>query len=80
MGEIFTNLEGSDQVIVPTDKTNIFWSASKNKYMTMVNKNLGISANEIYRDKLRAIFEKEMEIVDKAGLQWSKSKVGHIDE
>ena len=58
MGEIFTNLEGSDQVIIPTDKINSFRSASTNKYMTMVNEHLGISANEIYRDKLRAIFEK----------------------
>ena len=78
MGEIFTNLEGSDQVIIPTDKINSFRSASTNKYMTMVNEHLGISANEIYRDKVIDIFEKVRELVDEVGLKLSKIEVGQI--
>ena len=37
MGEIFKNLEDSYQVIVQTDKTNIFRSVKTKKYMTTVN-------------------------------------------
>ena len=44
----------------------------------MVNKNLGISANEIYRDKVIDIFEKVRELVDEVGLKLSKIEVGQI--
>ena len=49
LGEIFTNLEVSDQSIITTDKINSFRSASTNKYTTIVNKHLVISANGIYK-------------------------------
>ena len=40
MGETLSILEESDQVIVPTDKTDSFIIMDTKKYMTMVNENL----------------------------------------
>ena len=43
----------------------IVLEADYEKNMTMVNKHLENSAKEIDRDKVRDIFEKERELVDK---------------
>ena len=56
MGETLSILEESDQVIVPTDKTDSFRIMDTKKYMTMVNENLRCSSKKIYRDRLREIF------------------------
>ena len=58
MGKIFDNLEDSDQVIVPNDKTNGFRCVDTEKYMNMVNECLRCSSKEIERDKVREIFDK----------------------
>ena len=63
MGEIFNDLDESDQVIVPTDKTNSFISLDT-KNMTMVNEHLRSLLREIDRDKAGEIFEKAKEFVD----------------
>ena len=65
-------LEESDEVIVPTDKTNSFINMDTEKYMTMVNENLRCSSREIERDKVRECFEKVEELLDEVGFQLSK--------
>ena len=80
MGETLRNLEESDQVMVPTDKTNIFRSVDTKKYMTMVNEHFRCSSKEIDRDKVRYIFEKARELVHEVGFQLQKNEVGHINE
>ena len=58
ISETIRLLEESDQVIVPTDKTNSFRNMDTEKYMTMVNEHLRCSSREIEIDKVREIFEK----------------------
>ena len=57
-GKTLRILEESDKLIIPTDKTNSFRSVETKQYMTMANKNLRCSSREVYRDKVREIFEK----------------------
>ena len=46
-------LEERDQVIVTTDKTNIFRYVDTQKYMTMFNEHLRCSSKIFERDKVR---------------------------
>ena len=62
-------LEESDQVIVPTVKTNSFISVYTKKYMTMVIEHLRCSSKKIDRNKVREIFEKSRELVHEVGFQ-----------
>ena len=48
--------------------------------MTMVNEHLGSSTNEIYRDKVREIFEKLRDLVDEVGFLLLKIKVRHMNK
>ena len=80
MNETIRILEESDQVIVPTDKTNSFRCMGMKKYMTMVNEHLRCPSKEIERDKVREIFEKSRELLDEVGFQLSKNQVRHINE
>ena len=80
MNKTIRILEESDQVIVPTDKTNSFRCMDTKKYMTMVNEQLRCSSKEIERDKVREIFEKARELLDEVGFQLSKFEVGPINE
>ena len=57
INETIRLLDESDQIIVPTDKTNSFRNMDTEKYMTMVNEHLRCSSREIERDKVREIFE-----------------------
>ena len=80
MNETIRILEESDQVIVPTDKTNSFRCMDTKTYLTMVNGHLRCSSKENERDKVRKIFEKARELLDEVGFQLSKSEVGHINK
>ena len=46
----------------------------------MVNEHLGSSTNEIYRDKVREIFEKLRDLVDEVGFLLLKIKVRHMNK
>ena len=70
MGEILNNLEHIYQIIVPTDKINIYMIV--NNKNTIVNENLENSSKDIDRDKLREIFDKARELVGEVVLQLLK--------
>ena len=70
MGEILNNLEHIYQTIVRTDKINSFMIV--NNKNTIVNENLENSSKDIYRDKLREIFDKARELVGEVVLQLLK--------
>ena len=80
INETIRLLDESDQVIVPTDKTNSFRNMDTEKYMNMVNEHLRCSSRGIERDKVRESFEKSSELLDEVGFQLSKSEAGHIKE
>ena len=80
MGEILNNLEYCDQVIFPTDKTNILRRVNTKKFKTMVDKVLDHSEKYINRDKVKVFFEKAREFLHEVGLQLSKIKVEQINK
>jgi hypothetical protein len=76
---LLANLQGQDQVVVPTGKTNSFRFDSKD-YIRWVKARLNASAKVVFRQHLMAVLQSGQDLLDEMGSMMGEKEVKFVKQ